>query len=194
MAGDPHVSYARFASPLGRPKPITSRQNPQVSVGLHLRGRVNFKRINDEFGHAVGDQAIQAVASCLSAELRLTDAVGRYGGEEFCLMFPRTTLAEAPNLAERLRIQVEAEAGQRVRTASRLVITVSCGISSTVFGARTPLELIDQADKALYAAKEGGRNCVMTLDPITVGANPSAQFEPQVRRVTPRVSSPKASQ
>jgi diguanylate cyclase (GGDEF)-like protein len=149
----------------------------------------NFKRINDEFGHAVGDQAIQAVAGCLSAELRLTDTVGRYGGEEFCLMFPRTTLAEAPDLAERLRIQIETEAGDRVRAASRLVITVSCGISSTVLGARSPLELIDQADKALYAAKEGGRNCVMVLDPIIAGANASDQFEPQVRRVTPRVPS-----
>ena len=121
----------------------------------------NFKRVNDQFGHAVGDQAIQAVASCLSAGLRLTDTIGRYGGEEFCLIFPRTTLAEASNLAERLRIQVETEAGVRVRTVSQLVTTVSCGISSTGFGARTPLELIDQADKALYAAKEGGRNCVM---------------------------------
>ena len=153
----------------------------------------HFKRINDQFGHAVGDQAIQAVASGLSVELRLTDAVGRYGGEEFCLMFPRTTLAEASNLAERLRIQVEIEAGDRVRMASRLVITVSCGVSSTAFGARTPLELIDQADKALYAAKEGGRNCVMALDPIIAGANASDQFEPQVRRITPRVSSPPAS-
>ena len=153
----------------------------------------HFKRINDQFGHAVGDQAIQAVASGLSVELRLTDAVGRYGGEEFCLMFPRTTLAEASNLAERLRIQVEIEAGDRVRMASRLVITVSCGVSSTAFGARTPLELIDQADKALYAAKEGGRNCVMALDPIIAGANAFDQFEPQVRRITPRVSSPPAS-
>jgi diguanylate cyclase (GGDEF)-like protein len=152
----------------------------------------HFKRINDQFGHGVGDQAIQAVASCLSAGLRLTDTVGRYGGEEFCLMFPRTTLAEAPNLAERIRIQVETEAGDRVRTASRLVITVSCGVSSTAFGARTPLELIDQADKALYAAKEGGRNCVMALDPIISGANAFDQVEPQVRRITPRVSSPQA--
>jgi diguanylate cyclase (GGDEF)-like protein len=153
----------------------------------------NFKRINDQFGHAVGDQAIQAVASCLSIGLRLTDTIGRYGGEEFCLMFPRTTLAEASNLAERLRVQVETEAGNRVRTVSRLVITVSCGISSTTLGARTPLELIDQADKALYAAKEGGRNCVMALDPIIAGANASDQFEPQVKRITPRVSSPPAS-
>jgi diguanylate cyclase (GGDEF)-like protein len=150
----------------------------------------HFKRINDQFGHAVGDQAIQAVASCLSAGLRLTDTLGRYGGEEFCLMFPRTLLAEAPDLAERLRIQVETEAGDRVRTASRLVITVSCGFSSTVFGARTPLELIDQADKALYAAKEGGRNCVMALDPIIAGANALEQVEPQVRRITPLLSGP----
>jgi diguanylate cyclase (GGDEF)-like protein len=153
----------------------------------------HFKRINDQFGHAVGDQAIQAVASSLSAGLRLTDVLGRYGGEEFCLMFPRTTLAEAPNMAERLRIQVETEAGDRVRTVSRLVITVSCGVSSTVFGARTPLELIDQADKALYAAKEGGRNCVMALDQIIAGPNAFDQVEPQVRRITPRVSSPQAS-
>jgi diguanylate cyclase (GGDEF)-like protein len=149
----------------------------------------HFKRVNDQFGHAVGDQAIQAVANCLNAELRLTDAVGRYGGEEFCLMFPGTTMAEASNLAERLRIQVEIEAGDRVRTALCLVLTVSCGISSTAFGAQTPLELIDQADKALYAAKEGGRNCVMALDHIIAGENASDQFEPQVRRITPRVSS-----
>ena len=153
----------------------------------------HFKRINDQFGHGVGDQAIQAVASGLSAGLRLTDAVGRYGGEEFCLMFPRTTLTEASNLGERLRIRVETEAGDRVRVASRLVITVSCGVSSTAFGARTPLELIDQADKALYAAKEGGRNCVMALDPIIAGTTASDQFEPQVRRITPRGSSPQAS-
>lgn len=152
-----------------------------------------FKRINDQFGHMVGDQAIQAVANCLSAGLRLTDAIGRYGGEEFCLMFPRTALAEAADLAERLRIRVETEAGVRMRMASRLVITVSCGVSSTAFGARTPLELIDQADKALYAAKEGERNCVMALDPIIAGANASDQVEPQVRRITPRVSRPLAS-
>jgi len=152
-----------------------------------------FKRINDQFGHGVGDQAIQAVANCLSTGLRLMDIIGRYGGEEFCLLFPRTTLAEAADLAERLRVRVETEAGVRMRMASRVVITMSCGISSTAGGARTPLELIDQADKALYAAKEDGRNCVMALDPIIAGANAPDQVEPQVRRITPRVSSPQAS-
>jgi diguanylate cyclase (GGDEF)-like protein len=153
----------------------------------------NFKLVNDQFGHAVGDQAIQAVANCLNAGLRLTDIIGRYGGEEFCLMFPRTTLHEASSLAERLRIHVEAEAGERVRTVPRLAITVSCGISSTVLGARTPLELVDQADKALYAAKEGGRNCVMALDPVIADANGADQAEPQVKRITSRISSPPAA-
>ena len=152
----------------------------------------NFKRVNDQFGHAVGDHAIQAVANCLSAGLRLTDTVGRYGGEEFCLMFPRTTWAEATDLAERLRIRVGMEAGSRMRMAVGLVLTVSIGVSSIAFGARTPLELIDQADKALYAAKEGGRNCVMTLDVLVPGMNPSEQLELRVKRVTPRPGLPAA--
>jgi diguanylate cyclase (GGDEF)-like protein len=146
----------------------------------------NFKRVNDRYGHAVGDQAIQAVANCLSTGLRLTDTVGRYGGEEFCLMFPRTTLAEATDLAERLRIRVGAEAGSRLRMVSGLTLTVSIGVSAIAFGARTPLELIDQADKALYAAKEGGRNCVMALAVLVPGMHPSEQLELQVKRVTPR--------
>ena len=108
-------------------------------------------------------------------------------------MFPRTKLAEAAHLAERLRIRVKTEAGVRMRMASRLVITVSCGVSSTAFGARTPLELIDQADKGLYAAKEGGRNCVMALEPIIAGSNAPNQVEPQVRRITPRESNLPAS-
>jgi diguanylate cyclase (GGDEF)-like protein len=147
----------------------------------------HFKRINDRFGHTIGDHAIQAVATCLNSALRLTDRVGRYGGEEFCLVLPHTGLAEAAEMAERLRLRVEAEAGGRVRTAFSLIITVSCGVSSTRFGATTPLELIDQADKALYAAKEAGRNCVMALDPIVDQTHVSEPMEPQVRRITPRV-------
>ena len=149
-----------------------------------------FKRVNDEFGHAVGDQAIQAVADCLQSGVRLADMVGRYGGEEFCLMFPRTTLAEATVLAERLRARVAAEAGSRVRMASGMTLTVSIGVSTSACGARVPLELIDQADRALYAAKESGRNCVMALDLLVPGINPSEQLELQVRRVTPRESTP----
>jgi diguanylate cyclase (GGDEF)-like protein len=150
----------------------------------------HFKSVNDQFGHMVGDHALQAVAACLCSAVRLTDIVGRYGGEEFCLVFPRTALAEAAEMAERLRISIEKEAGGRVRTSFKLAMTVSCGISSTKLGAKTPLELVDQADKALYAAKESGRNCVMVLDPIISGGNASDLVEPQVRRITPRPSNP----
>jgi diguanylate cyclase len=153
----------------------------------------HFKNVNDQFGHMVGDHAIRAVAACLCSAVRLTDIVGRYGGEEFCLLFPRTTLVEAAEMAERLRIRIEQEAGGRVRTSFKLAMTVSCGISSTKLGADTPLELIDQADKALYAAKESGRNCVMVLDPIVAGPNARDVAEPQVRRITPRPSDPEDS-
>ena len=179
--------YAQFETALAE-----SRKH-DIELSCLMVDIDKFKRINDQFGHGVGDQAIQAVSNCLSTGLRLMDIIGRYGGEEFCLLFPRTTLAEAADLAERLRIRVETEAGVRMRMASRLVITISCGISSTAFGARTPLELIDQADKALFAAKEAGRNCVMALDPIIAGANAPDQVEPQVKQITPRVSSPQAS-
>ncbi len=148
----------------------------------------HFKRINDQFGHAVGDQAIQSVANCLCTGLRLTDTVGRYGGEEFCLMFPNTTITEASDLAERLRIRIGTEASDRMRMVSGLAITVSIGVSAMKLGARTALELIDQADKALYAAKEGGRNCVMALDQFAPGLQPSEQMDLHVRRITPRVS------
>jgi diguanylate cyclase (GGDEF)-like protein len=152
-----------------------------------------FKRVNDQFGHAVGDQAIQAVATCLSAGLRLTDMIARYGGEEFCLVFPGTTLQEASSLAERVRARVEVEAAKRVRTVPCLTITVSVGIASTVLGAQTTLELVDQADKALYAAKEGGRNCVMALDRMNDGASKAEQVEPHVKRITPRLPTPSAA-
>jgi diguanylate cyclase (GGDEF)-like protein len=151
----------------------------------------HFKRVNDQFGHMVGDYAIQAVAACLGSAVRLADIVGRYGGEEFCLVFPRTTLSEAADMAERLRIRIESEAGARVRTSIRLTLTVSCGVSSTKLGAYTPLELVDQADKALYAAKESGRNCVMTLDTTLAGKDTrdlGDLIEPYVRRITPRSS------
>ncbi|MBH0195944.1 MAG: GGDEF domain-containing protein [Nitrospira sp.] len=153
----------------------------------------HFKNVNDQFGPTVGDHAIQAVAACLCSAVRLTDIVGRYGGEEFCLVLPRTTIAEAAEMAERLRVRIEIEAGNRVRTSCKLAMTVSCGISSTKLGADTPLELIDQADKALYAAKESGRNCVMVLDPIITGPDARDLAEPKVRRITPRPSDPEDS-
>ena len=120
----------------------------------------HFKSYNDRFGHAVGDQVIQVVAKVLSTTLRPLDIMGRYGGEEFCILLPGQTSTEGVLVAERLREQIELLASQSVRTTSGQKITMSFGVSAASLGASDPLELVDQADKALYAAKQGGRNQV----------------------------------
>lgn len=115
-----------------------------------------FKAVNDNHGHSTGDQVIKAVADVLKTSTRDTDLVGRYGGEEFCVVLPELNLEAAAEIAERIRKAIE------VKSCSGIKITVSLGVSSLEFNAGKPNELINQADKALYAAKESGRNRVVT--------------------------------
>jgi diguanylate cyclase (GGDEF)-like protein/PAS domain S-box-containing protein len=124
----------------------------------------HFKSFNDRFGHAVGDQVIQAVVNSLNGALRNSDLLCRYGGEEFCLMLPGLDVGRAAKVAERVRSVIETEGGAGVRTDMAVRVTSSFGVSSIGFGANTPAELIDQADLALYAAKEAGRNRVTFWD------------------------------
>jgi diguanylate cyclase (GGDEF)-like protein/PAS domain S-box-containing protein len=119
-----------------------------------------FKSFNDRFGHAVGDQVIQVVTKILSTTIRPTDIMGRYGGEEFCILLPGQGPEGVAKAAERLRLAIVARASQAVRTTGDNRITLSFGVSCFSLGATGPLELIDQADKALYAAKKAGRNQV----------------------------------
>ena len=120
----------------------------------------HFKSFNDRFGHAVGDQVIQVVAQILSSTIRPTDILGRYGGEEFCILLPGQGPEGTAIAAERLRLAIAARASQAVRTTGDNQITMSFGVTSLSYGAADPLELVDQADKALYVAKEAGRNQV----------------------------------
>ena len=120
----------------------------------------HFKSFNDRFGHAVGDQVIQVVANILSATIRPTDIIGRYGGEEFCILLPGEGPEETAIAAERLRLAISARASEAVRTTGDRRITMSFGVSCLSWGAPDSLELVDQADKALYAAKQAGRNQV----------------------------------
>ena len=120
----------------------------------------HFKSFNDRFGHAVGDQVIQVVAQILSTTIRPTDIVGRYGGEEFCILLPGEGPEATAKAAERLRLAISAQANQAVRTTGDNQITMSFGVSCFSLGSSDPLELVDQADKALYAAKDAGRNQV----------------------------------
>jgi diguanylate cyclase (GGDEF)-like protein len=122
----------------------------------------HFKQFNDRHGHAVGDQVLQAVTRSLGSALREVDLLARYGGEEFCIVLPDADLEQACAVAERLRTDVQGRAGQSIRSTSGLEVTSSFGVSVIDDGIVDPAQLIDRADKALYAAKEAGRNCVMT--------------------------------
>jgi len=121
-----------------------------------------FKRINDTFGHEVGDKAIVEVAKLLTESLRAIDMVARFGGEEFVVLMPETDSDVALLAAERLR---EAAGALRIAGESGAVValTLSVGVASALANgsADTPSSLLVRADKALYRAKKEGRNRVV---------------------------------
>jgi diguanylate cyclase (GGDEF)-like protein len=118
----------------------------------------HFKRINDTYGHPVGDSAIQSLARCLGQHLRTQDLLARFGGEEFCIALPGLDDAQAEATAERLCRAIERECGAGVRDVPGLVITASLGVAVRHAGSASPAQLIEAADQALYQAKRGGRN------------------------------------
>lgn len=120
----------------------------------------HFKSINDQFGHASGDIVIQAAVRSLQRGLRVGDLLGRYGGEEFCILLPNATAEQAREVAERLRADVQAHVAQALRQAERPQVTMSFGVAAWVNGQDSAASLIDRADQALYRAKKGGRNRV----------------------------------
>lgn len=117
-----------------------------------------FKRINDNFGHACGDQCLRSLAATLRAELRPTDVLGRYGGEEFLVLLPGHDGAASRLIAERLRQAVEHSViewqGMQVK------LTISIGMAARRGEDADAPALLERADKALYLAKHEGRNCV----------------------------------
>ncbi|MEI7970574.1 MAG: diguanylate cyclase [Betaproteobacteria bacterium] len=130
----------------------------------------HFKSFNDRYGHAVGDEVLKAVSRVFANGLRDQDLLGRYGGEEFCLILPGVSVEQACVIAERLRASIEAEAGASVRSTQNLRVTSSFGVSVFTHDLADPAEMIDHADKALYAAKKSGRNRVTTATPDIVQA------------------------
>jgi diguanylate cyclase len=115
----------------------------------------HFKRINDTYGHRAGDRVIRTVAECLARRVRSTDFIARYGGEEFVGIFPGTTLESAARLMDELRLAI-SKIGFHFRGAP-VSITVSSGVTALVPG-DSPGAAFDRADKALYQAKQNGRN------------------------------------
>jgi diguanylate cyclase (GGDEF)-like protein/PAS domain S-box-containing protein len=124
----------------------------------------HFKAVNDNFGHAVGDQVIIMLAEVLKANTRKEDLVGRYGGEEFCLVLPGMSLEMASNVAERIRLRIKDESNKRFENGPR--VTASIGVASMRDQPKDPGALNIFADEALYCAKENGRNRVVAYASI----------------------------
>jgi diguanylate cyclase (GGDEF)-like protein len=137
---------------------------PQLTRAMHLATRHgtslsvalfdidHFKRVNDRYGHNVGDQLLRAVAGAIARTIRGGDLVARWGGEEFLVVLPHTDLEPAHCAADRIRRAVEA-----LRVAEIGPVTISGGVAT--FSAGEPLsETVGRADKLLYEAKAGGRN------------------------------------
>jgi diguanylate cyclase (GGDEF)-like protein len=121
----------------------------------------HFKSINDTWGHPTGDRVIQALANGIVANIRNTDVVGRLGGEEFVVVLTSTDSEGAFNLADRLREFIERSVAVHSDDGSQVCFTVSIGVAGLENGASSFYEILGQADKALYDAKNRGRNKVV---------------------------------
>ncbi len=119
-----------------------------------------FKRVNDTYGHNVGDNVLIKISHSLLKTLRNIDIVCRWGGEEFIALLPTASLKDAGKIAEKLRVFIE---NLEIETVGK--VTVSIGIAQVVEG-KSMQDIIDRADKALYLAKNSGRNCVKTENDI----------------------------
>jgi two-component system cell cycle response regulator len=120
-----------------------------------------FKTVNDTYGHDAGDQVLKEFASRIRSTVRGADLACRYGGEEFVVVMPDTLGEVAAGIAERLRMAVETVPFTLRDSGQVLNVTASFGISSRIGTVETADQLIKQADLALYAAKNSGRNRVV---------------------------------
>jgi len=131
----------------------------ELPLSLVMADIDHFKKVNDSLGHSTGDEVLSAFGKILSGQVRERDLCGRYGGEEFLIVLPRTEIHEAESVAERVRTTVEeAETGD-----PPVRVTASFGVAVSIAGGSSD-DLIGRADKAMYRAKALGRNRVVTQD------------------------------
>jgi two-component system cell cycle response regulator len=165
---------------LGRELSRSHREN--ATTVLILSDIDHFKAVNDTFGHLIGDEVLRETAKRLLASVRSYDFVGRYGGEEFLVVLNNCDPVFAFARAEEIRKNI---AQRPVQTSTGPVpVTMSLGvILSHEWGIRAVEELLQDADKALYAAKKAGRNCVKVVSPnADVGVPDSRLNEPARHR------------
>jgi diguanylate cyclase (GGDEF)-like protein len=128
----------------------------------------HFKKLNDTFGHPAGDAALKHAALTLRESIRKNDLVARYGGEEFTVILDGADLVKAGELAERVRTALAK--GQIVFEGARLAVTASIGLAVWPGDGREAAALLAAADRALYAAKQAGRNRVVSAGSLAAAA------------------------
>ena len=129
------------------------------SLGLVLLDLDHFKKLNDTYGHPAGDAALRSLARLLDQHLRKGDQAARYGGEEFVVILPGSDAERTVGAAERLRSALEKH--RFVFEGARIPLSASLGVAVWPADARDPEPLLSAADRALYAAKQAGRNRVV---------------------------------
>lgn len=150
-------NHRMFYSILERETARARRHNRSVS--LLMLDIDHFKRVNDTYGHRAGDRILEGLGAVISRQARVIDSVCRYGGEEITVILPEAVEEDAAIAAERLRVGIEQH-GFDIKSDRQVTLTVSIGVATFPAHATSTEELVTAADRALYAAKEGGRNRV----------------------------------
>ncbi len=139
---------------------LKEAKDKNTSLAVIMVDIDHFKRYNDTHGHREGDRLLREITGIMVEKCRETDIVCRYGGEEFGIILPRTTRAEAYGVAERIREAVEEHPFKGQESQPNGILTISAGIAVMPDDASTVGELVERADAALYNAKHSGRNVV----------------------------------
>ena len=142
------------------PREFYQAQRTGAPLSVAMLDIDRFKKVNDDHGHAAGDQVLKAVAVELLGSLRRSDLVFRYGGEEFAVILPDTPLGGAVSKLERICDQIRAMAIPCSDSEAELKVTLSVGVAAIADYARSAAELMGAADDALYRAKQSGRDRV----------------------------------
>jgi len=146
---------------------IKRSERDQLPLSLIMIDVDDFKQYNDGFGHLAGDQVLVTVADSIRSPLRPNDLVARFGGEEFAVLLPETTLDNARIIAERLRNNVSKAVPGLVDGKRLPKVTISLGVAARRPGSTLDM-MIAEADVAMYHAKHSGKNCVVAADDIPV--------------------------
>ncbi|MDD4891651.1 MAG: GGDEF domain-containing protein, partial [Phycisphaerae bacterium] len=140
----------------------------------------HFKLVNDRYGHLVGDEVLQMIAHVIRDACRKTDVAGRFGGEEFSVILPRTSMDQAAVLADRIRTEVLHRVVMHEQEMVKAAISI--GVASIPqMPCNRPEDLVDFADRALYCAKRTGRNRTVLANQLVPEEPANAPTEPAVR-------------